>query len=146
MAATFTATGYNATPRALHAGVSVQTFNFSYAGRSASVSDVIFIGRLPNGVQVIDGWISGKPGSDGSCTWKVGIPGNDVFFAPAAVSITTSGNTIFTGQATKYPKQISLSADAEGLLYQPVIVTKSTGTSTATGSIQLVLLVAAPPV
>lgn len=145
MAATFTATGYNATPRVLPSGISAQTFNFSYAGRSASVSDVIYIGRLPNGVKVLDGWVSGKPGADGASTWKLGIPSNDVFFGPA-FSITTSGNTSLRGLATAYPKQISLSADAEGLLYQPVIVTKSTGTSTVTGSVQVTLLVQAPGV
>jgi len=142
MAATFTATGYNATPRVQPSGaLSAQVFNFSYAGRSASVSDVIYIGRLQaNNVRVVDGWLTGKPGSDASCTWKVGIPGNDVFFTPAAISITTSGNTRFSGLATAYPKTPSLSADAEGLLYVPIIVTKSTGTSTATGSLQLVLI------
>jgi len=144
MAATFTATGYNVTPRLLHAGVTAQSFNFSYAGRSASISDVIYIGRLQHGCRVIGGWVKGKPGCDGNSTWKVGIPGNDVFFGPA-LSISTSICTRLEA-ISGYPKSVSLSSDAEGLLYVPVIVTKTTGTSTVTGSIQVTLLVQAPDV
>lgn len=143
MAATFTASGYNATPRSQPSGaLTTQTFNFSYAGRSASVSDVIYIGRLANGVKVLDAWVTGKPGSDGSSTWKLGTPASDVLFGPA-FSISTSIVKQLS-VATSFPKQISLSADAEGLLYQPVIVTKSTGTSTVTGSIQVTFLLQLP--
>lgn len=144
MAATFTATGYNVTPRLLHAGVVAQTFNFSYAGRSASVSDVIYIGRVQHGARCVGGWVKGKPGVDGNSTWKVGILGNDVFFGPA-LSISTSICTRLEA-ISGYPKSISLSADHEGLPYVPVIVTKTTGTSTVTGSIQVTLLLQAPDV
>ena len=143
MAATFTASGYTASPRSQPSGaLTTQTFNFTYGGRSASVSDVIYIGRLANGVKVLDVMVSGKPGSDAACTWKLGTPANDVLFGPA-FSISTS-IVKYLSVASGFPKTISLSADAEGLLYQPVILTKSTGTSTATGSIQVTFLLQLP--
>lgn len=143
MPTTYTATGYNATPRSQPSGaITSQTFKFSYNGRSACVSDVIYLGRLANGVKILDVAVVGKPGSDASCTWKLGTPANDVLFGPA-FSISTSIVKQLS-VATGFPKQISLSADAQGLLYQPVIVTKSTGTVTATGSIQVTFLLQLP--
>ena len=146
MAATFTSSDYFKTPVLPPDGnLRAQTFAFSYGGRSASVSDVIYIGRIALGARIVGGYVKGKPGSDAACTWKVGIgpvgnaAANDVYFGPA-LSISTSICTRLEA-ATGFPKVPSISADQEGLLYIPVIVTKSTGTSTATGSIQLTLLI-----
>ncbi len=147
MPATFTASTYTMTPRETHEGVYAVTSNFGYNGANASISDVILCFKIPaavggvGGVTVVDGFINGLAGADASSTWKVGLQGADTYFTQAAVSITTASNTRFTGL---FPKVPSVSADSL-TPYVTVIVTRTTGTSTATGSFQLTLLMQKNP-
>lgn len=142
MPATFTATGYLTTPRDLPAGVVAQTFEFTYAGSSASVSDVIYIGRLKAGIKILDGWFSGVPGTSDPSTFKAGYVGADTAISSAVTLVASATNRIIAN----LPVGVSLSADAEGLLYKPIIVTKVTGTSTATAVVRLTLLLQNDPV
>lgn len=146
MAATFTATGYPGIVRETHEGVYAVTFGFDYSGRSASVSDVIYLGRLPaaaggvGGVSILGGFFNGLGGTDGASTIKFGIPGADTYIT-SAIGWSLS-NTPLPGV---YPKTPSVSADSL-VQYVDVIATKVTGTSTVTGSFQLTLLLQKNPV
>jgi hypothetical protein len=146
MAATFTATGYPGIVRETHEGVFAVVFNFDYNGRSASVSDVIFLGRLPvaaggvGGVSILGGYCNGLGGTDGASTIKFGFPGADTYIS-AAIGWSLS-NTPLPGV---FPKTPSVSADSV-VTFKDVIATKVTGTSTVTGSFQLVLYCQKNPV
>jgi hypothetical protein len=139
MAATFTATGFPGIIRETHEGVYAVTFGFDYSGRSASVSDVIFIGRLPaavggvGGVSILGGFSNGLAGTDGASTIKYGIPGADTYIGAAMV--WSLSNTPLVGV---FPKTPSVSADSL-TPFVNIIATKVTGTSTVTGSFQLTL-------
>ncbi len=126
-------------PRVLHEGVFSQTFRFDYNGTSVSISDVIVIGYIAQGVQVISGFAWGG-GSSAGDTFKFGVGGTDNNLSTAiAVGATTVPLAGFV------PKSFSLSADAEGNLKLQVIATKATGTSTVTGSLNLTLMMQALP-
>jgi len=146
MPATFTATSYPGIVRETHEGVYAVTWNFDYNGRSASVSDVIYLGRIPaaaggvGGVSIIGGFVNGLGGTDGASTIKFGFPGADNYIS-AAVAWSLS-NVVLPGL---YPKTPSVSADSL-TPYLNVIATKVTGTSTVTGSFQLTLLLQKNPV
>jgi len=127
------------TPRFLHEGVFAQTFHYDYNGVSLSISDVVVIGYIQQGVQVLSGFAQGG-GSSGGDTFRFGVGAVDNNLSTAiAVGATPVALAGFT------PKSFSLSADAEGNLRIPIIATKATGTSTVTGSINLTLQMMALP-
>lgn len=141
MAATFTAASYLHTPRDLPVGIVAQTFEFTYGGSSASVSDVIYIGKLKHGVKIIDGYFSGVPGA-AAPTFKAGYTDSDAAISSAVTLVASAPNRCLAN----FPLGVSLSADAEGLLYKPVIVTRVAGTSTVTTVVRLTLLLQNDPV
>lgn len=127
-------------PRVVHEGIFSQTFRIDYNGMSISVSDIVVIGYLQPGVQVLSGFAWGG-GSSAGDTFKFGVAGSDTALSTAiAVGATTVALAGFV------PRTFSLSADAEGNLRIPVWATKSTGTMTATGSLNLTLYMMAPPI
>jgi hypothetical protein len=129
--------------RFVHEGVYSMLFHYDYNGVSLSVSDIVVLGYIPQGAVVLDAYAWGSEAGGGtSTTFKWGILGADTKFGTAA-AINATGITRLTGFL---PTACSLSADAEGNLRIPIIVTKAAGTSTVTGSINLVLLLQAPPV
>ena len=111
-------------PRFLHEGVFQQTFHYDYNGVSLSISDVVVIGYIQQGVQVLSGYAWGG-GSSAGDTFRFGVGSTDNNLSTAiAVGATTVALAGFV------PKAFSLSADAEGNLRIPIIATKATGTST----------------
>lgn len=127
-------------PRNCAQGVYSQTFRYDYNGVSLSVSDVVVIGYIGQGVQVLNGWAWGG-GSSGGDTFRFGVGGTDNNLSTA---IAVGANMV--ALAGFAPKQFSLSNDAEGNLKLQVIATKATGTSTITGSINLLLLLQNNPI
>jgi hypothetical protein len=127
-------------PRVLHEGVFSQTFRIDYNGVSISISDVVVIGYIAQGVQVLSGFAWGG-GSSAGDTFKFGVGAVDNNLSTAiAVGATTVPLAGFV------PKSFSLSSDAEGNLKLQVIATKVTGTMTATGSLNLTLMMQALPI
>lgn len=138
MPTTYTVTNYSEPIRSPQFGAFTITRTHVMGGRSQSVSDVIYLTRLAADTYVYDGYVTGIAGG-AAPTVKVGIPGNDDLFTGA---ITMVDNTIVRfagGDAALMPAQATLSADAEGLLAVPVILTRVTGTSTVTGVVQVTL-------
>lgn len=127
-------------PRFINRGVFGQLFRYEYNGTSLSVSDLVFMGYIPQGVTVLSAWIWGTDSSGGG-TFKIGVGTTDTALS-TAVTMSASGINWNIGTV---PKAFSLSSDAEGNLRIPVTVTKAAGTSTVTGSINLFLLMMAPP-
>jgi hypothetical protein len=119
---TFTYTANMAEPaRAVHAGVNAINFTFnSGASKFGTLSDVILLGKIPNGATVVGGQIHGTSGAAAIHCMLLAVNSQDY---------TKSGGTIYgslTISATqaKYdiivPVKVSLSADAstsEAVLY-----------------------------
>jgi hypothetical protein len=122
-------------PRSVHEGVFSQTFRFDYNGTSVSASDVVVIGYINQGVQVLSGYAWGA-GSSGGDTWKFGVGATDNNLS-TAVTLSGGGSNPLIGFI---PKSFSLSSDAEGNLKLQVIATKVAGTTTVTGSLNLTLI------
>lgn len=141
MPATLTASTVNASPRAVHAGAYPVLLRFDYNGRSVSASDVILLGYLPINTLVTSVQAWGGDGATGT-TFKFGITGTDTYFS-TAVTLSAAGLNTGIGFVPKSP---SLSADAEGYLRVQVTATKAAGTSTVTGSINLLLMCTQLPV
>lgn len=156
MATTYTAVGYYATPR-LPVGVSLQTFTFTYNGRTADADDVIFLGRLAARAIVLDVRAQGFSGTDQSpvsstasglsakTTWHIGTPAEADFFNGAAITLTVSAARSLQ-TATGYPKTLSVSGDLLGPQYVTLQAKRLTGSVTQTASIRISVLVQSPDV
>lgn len=129
--------------RVLSAGLWAANFKYEYNGASLSVSDLVILGYIPQGAIVVDWYAWGSEAGGGTnTTFRFGVGTTDNALS-AAIAISATG--IVRAGTTFVPKAFSLSADAEGQLRIPVTATKAAGTSTVTGSINLTLLLQAPP-
>lgn len=141
-AATLTYTANMAEPsRAVHAGINAICFSFnSGATKIGTTSDVILLGKIPNGCTVVDGWIAGNTAAT-SQKWQLSAVHPNAF--------GTSGGTLLLGDAAGtmtvvtgvvrfnllQAKRISLSADAtvaSAVLYLNCLA----GTETVSVSLQ----------
>lgn len=52
--ATFTATLYANTPKAVHAGVNAISVAYNHGANVASAGDVVFLAKLPHGARIVD--------------------------------------------------------------------------------------------
>ena len=52
--ATFTATLYANTPKAVHAGVTAINVSYNHGANTASAGDIIFLAKLPHGARILD--------------------------------------------------------------------------------------------
>jgi hypothetical protein len=127
--------------RAVHSGINALTFSFnSGASKIGTVSDVVLLGKIPNGATVVDAWITGVAASTAQ-KWQLSAvnPGD----------FTKSGGTLLIGDAAgtmtvvatlarftlNQAKRISLSADttaSHAVLYLNCLA----GTETASVSLQ----------
>jgi hypothetical protein len=128
-------------PRAIHAGVNALTFSFNSGGsKIGTTSDVILLGKIPNGATVVEGWITGNTASTAQ-KWQLSAVHPDDF--------TKSGGTLLLGDASGtmtvvtgvvrfnliQAKRVSLSADvttAHAVLYLNCLA----GTETVSVSLQ----------
>ena len=138
--ATYTATDTVNPPRLNHSGVTTVVARYTHGGAtSLSASDLIYMVRVPNKVQILDGYITGTCGGDAT-VWDVGVSSQGTFadnnLGVALTLSETSALKRFNG--INLPVKISLSDDASPLSTW-VILTRTSGTSTATASIVLTL-------
>ncbi len=128
-------------PRAIQAGVNALTFSFNSGGsKIGTTSDVILLGKIPNGATVVEGWITGNTASTAQ-KWQLSAVHPDDF--------TKSGGTLLLGDASGtmtvvtgvvrfnliQAKRVSLSADvttAHAVLYLNCLA----GTETVSVSLQ----------
>ena len=139
-ALTYTATDTVNPPRLNHSGVTTVVARYTHGGAtSLSASDLIYMVRVPNKVQILDGYITGTCGGDAT-VWDVGVSSQGTFTdnnLGAALTLSeTSALKRFNG--ISLPVKISLTDDASPLSTW-VILTRTSGTSTATASIVLTL-------
>ena len=141
-AATLTYTANMSEPsRAIHAGVNALTFSFnSGATKIGTTSDVILLGKIPNGATVVEGWISGSTGAT-SQKWQLSAVNSGDFTKSGGTLLlgdTAGTMTVVTG-AVRFnllqAKRVSLSADAtvaSAILYLNCLA----GTETVSVSLQ----------
>lgn len=141
-ALTYTATSTTAA-RLNERGVTIATAIYNHNGAtSLSASDIIFMVKVPTGVVILDGYMAGTAGGD-AMLFDVGIiPGGsggttltDNNLAAALTLSETSQMKRFN--AGTLPLRISVSDDQ--VPYNWVQLTRTSGTSTATASITLVI-------
>lgn len=136
MAATLTATSYSSPVVGnVHAGSYPVYFRFQADGTSVSAGDAIKLGWIPQGVTVIDAFVWGAFSSVGT-TVKLGSAAS-VSALGTTTTISAAGMNRMVGFV---PRQFSLSADAEGNLRVPIQAKIAAGTSTVTGSINVLLI------
>ena len=113
-----------------------QYYHFKLNGSTLTANDMILMGYIPQNVTVLDGYIWGTVASTLS-TLRLGTSASTTAIS-TAITLTSAGVTRISGP----PRRFSLSADAEGNLRIPIFATITAGTSTITGSINLVLIMA----
>lgn len=140
MAATLTASTYSVpVTNNIHAGNFSAHFKYQANGTSVSAGDTIKLGYIPQGVTVIDAYVWGAFGA--APTVKLG----------SAASISAIGTTTTISAAGMnrmvgfVPRRFSISADAEGVLRVPIQATVVAGTSTVTGSLNVLLILTNSP-
>lgn len=139
-AATYTASDQTATPRLNHEGVTVAraTFTLAAAG-SLSASDVIFLVKVPNQTWILDAYVAGTAGGDaqlfqlGTAADEDGVGINLTFSETAALK---------RANASTLPFKVSLS-DSARPQWTWLRLTRTSGTSTATMSVNVVVMYAA---
>lgn len=141
MAATLTAGTY-ATPvtRQVHEGVYAQYLKYEANGTSMSAGDIILMGYIPQGSTVLDVIIWGS-WSSGASTIKVGSQ-TSISALGTTTTITAAGVNHMVGFV---PRRFSLSSDAEGNLRVPIAAKIVAGTSTVTGSLNILLIMSESP-
>lgn len=145
-ALTYTATSTTAT-RLNERGVTYAVATYVHNGAtSLSASDVIYMVKVPTGCLILDGYISGTAGGD-AMIFDVGIipggsGGTSLTDNNLAAALTFSETAAIKRFNAALPLRISTSDDA--VPYNWVQLTRTSGTSTATAS--LVIVVAYAPV
>ena len=134
MAATLTAGSYSA-PRtnSVHSGNFSQHLKFEANGTSVSAGDTILLGYIPQGTTVLEALVWGAFGA--APTIKLG--------SQASISALGTTTTISGGGINRMafaPRRFSLSGDAEGNLRIPIAAKVVAGTSTVTGSLNVLLI------
>ena len=137
-AGTFTATDTPSQPRLVEiSDTFVRAVWTCGAAGSLSASDIVYMAKIPAGVYVLDGYISGTTGGDGT-VWKIGctgINGTEDILATGLTLSATAQMKRFNGLTL--PFKTSVSDDAVNRFVW-IYLTRTSGTSTATASIQLV--------
>ena len=137
-AATYTATDRPEPPRLVHISDTFARGTYTHNGAtSLSASDLVFLTKIPTGVYILDGYIKGTTGGDAT-VWKVGVSGGggaDTTLNAAATLSATAGLKPFDGNL---PFKVSVSDDAANRFVW-VYLTRTSGTSTATASIDFVI-------
>jgi hypothetical protein len=111
MPTTFTASVQTATPRVVHTGVIPAYGTFTLNGaQSTSVSDLMFMVRIPDRAWIVNGYVTGTIGNVAS-TLKVGTSADDDCCIAAATISLTSQMSRFNSAVL--PFQVSISDDAE---------------------------------
>jgi hypothetical protein len=123
-------------PRNNHAGNYTQYFKYELNGVTLSASHRIFMGYIPQGVTVLDGWIWGLTAN--LATYKVGTSAS-ISALSTAISCSAAGVVRFSGFV---PRQFSISADAEGNHKVPIVVKMVACSATITGSLNMCLILA----
>lgn len=141
MATTLTATGYSDIPRAAHIGVNVLRARVTFGATSLTVSDVILLGHMPAVCTVLDGYIKGGVGGDGSILVKVGTSGSDANILAATTLSVTGALT----RLSLVPVGLSLS-DAAEPYKNKIIATINSEAASLSGTVSLeVMLTYAVP-
>jgi hypothetical protein len=139
MAATLTASDFATRPlRKIEHGLYAQYFHWESNGLSMSAGDVFLMGYIPANVTVVDAYMWG-----GGCEAETYRVGNQTSTTAIAAATTLSAAST---RLPVTPRTFSLSADAEGLHRIPIAMVKASGTSTATGSLNLLLILSADPI
>lgn len=137
MPATLTAGTFQTSPVTpnIHAGSYPAYYKYEANGTSMSAGDIVLLGYIPQGTTVIDAYIWGS-WSSGAATIKLG--------SQASISALGTTTTISAAGVNRMvgfvPRRFSLSADAEGNLRVPIAAKIVAGTSTVTGSLNLMLI------
>lgn len=145
-ALTYTATSTTAV-RLNERGVTYAMATYTHGGAtSLSASDIIYMVKVPTGCMILDGYISGTAGGD-AMVFDVGIipggsGGTSLTDNNLAAALTLSATAQMVRFNAALPLRISTSDDA--VPYNWVQLTRTSGTSTATASI--VILVAYAPI
>lgn len=137
-ATTLTASTAVDPPRTVHEGNFSQYYHFKLNGNTITANDMVLLGYIPQNVTVLDGMVWGT--ISGTTAFRLGTSASTTAIS-TALSITAGGVNRISGP----PRRFSLSADAEGNLKIPIFATFTAGTSTITGSLNLVLIMAADP-
>lgn len=143
---TLTSTDAPAVPRLNYEGLTTVSTKFLLnAGASLSASDVILMARIPDQVTVVDWLIGGTAGGDGQ-VFKLGVgtAGGGTGGAGAAGETALAAAITFSATAQSFRRttgatyKVSLSDDAMPQ-WTWVYLVRTSGTSTATASLQLTL-------
>lgn len=136
-----TATSGPAAPVGIPAGVNVMTAVFSTSGTTvtASTSDVVVMGLLPEGAVVIGGFLAGRSGATGTgikvgigaaaTLSSTGVSTDGDFLAATTLTATRSVTQIGTG-AGGLPYKVAAIAAATYPKWYPVIATVASGSLT----------------
>jgi hypothetical protein len=89
--ATYTATTYNQTPRLRHTGINLLIGSLARSGNT--LSDIIFLGKIPNKATIIDYYVKGTTAAAGGLAYKLGITGGgggEATFGTGSLSATAT--------------------------------------------------------
>lgn len=121
-------------PRLNQTGVTVAKAIFNLeAQQSLSASDIIFCIKIPNQTWLLDGYITGTAGGDGT-VFKLGTAADDDCCIKGGTLSATTQMKRF--DASVLPFKVSLS-DSANPQYTWLFLTRASGTSTATASINV---------
>lgn len=138
-ALTYTATDRPEPPRLVHISDTFARAAYLHnGGTSLSGSDLIYMCKIPTGVYILDGYITGTTGSTANI-FKVGISGGGGSETTLAAALTlgaTASMKRFDGSALPY--KVSVSDDAANRFVWAYL-THTSGTSTNTANITLVV-------
>lgn len=145
MATTFTATGALAEPRLQHIGVNAAKANLSISTATTFLAADIVLGpAIPNGVTIIDGYMSGTIDNDATGTdFKVGLDtvSNDNLATALTLNNVASLQRFNAGTL---PVTLALTETDEPLQANVQAEVTSGGTEAATVDINIVVLYAGP--
>lgn len=110
--ATLTASSQNATPKAFHGGLTSARFTFtlnaSGATGSTTLSDILFLAKIPNRATIVDGYVTGTCGSSAHVI-KIGTAADDDCMGAALTLSATAARKDFSSNVM--PFRVSLSDD-----------------------------------
>jgi hypothetical protein len=138
MATTATASNATAQPRLYHGGVTAARGAYTAGGTTISASHIILMCKIPNHVWVLDGYVAGVSGA-ADTVWKVGVVAETDC---GTVTLSSTGSQLVRFNSASLPFKVSLS-DSANPQYKWLYLTHSTGTTTATHSLQVMVQYAA---
>lgn len=108
-------TGTNQNVVAVHAGITCVPFNYVSTGASVTVSDVIYLAKIPAGAIITRLTLAAYTLNSTATTLDVGMSGDvsaDYFYTHAGNISQTGGTTDLTLRVGSLPYQVSVSDDA----------------------------------